>query len=75
VSIFDEQSHYVIETKGSAKRTKPNKPIGGSRGERIHSPWAFARAKTHDESKRRFVVVTATVGISWKVVEVKPKGV
>ena len=75
VSKFDEQSHYVIENKGSAKRTKPNKPIDGSRGEHIHSPMAFARAKTHDESKRRFVVVTATVGISWKVVEVKPKGV
>ena len=25
VSIFDEQSHYVIENKGSEKRTKPNK--------------------------------------------------
>ena len=25
VSIFDEQSHYVIENKGSVKRTKPNK--------------------------------------------------
>ena len=24
VSIFDERSHYVIENKGSAKRTKPN---------------------------------------------------
>jgi hypothetical protein len=25
VSKFDEQSHYVIENKGSEKRTKPNK--------------------------------------------------
>ena len=25
LSIFDEQSHYVIENKGLAKRTKPNK--------------------------------------------------
>ena len=24
VSIFDERSRYVIENKGSAKRTKPN---------------------------------------------------
>jgi hypothetical protein len=24
VSIFDERSHYVIENKGSGKRTKPN---------------------------------------------------
>jgi len=23
---FDEQSHHLIENKGSAKRTKPNKP-------------------------------------------------
>ena len=33
VSKFDERSHYVIENKGSAKRTKPNKanfPSGGS---------------------------------------------
>jgi len=31
VSIFDEQSHYVIENKGSGKRTKPNKAnfVGG----------------------------------------------
>ena len=26
VSNFDEQSHYVVETKGPRKRTKPNKP-------------------------------------------------
>jgi hypothetical protein len=26
VSIFDEQSHYVIENKDSGLRTKPNKP-------------------------------------------------
>jgi hypothetical protein len=25
VSNFDERSHYVVENKGSAKRTKPNK--------------------------------------------------
>jgi hypothetical protein len=24
VSNFDERSHYVVENKGSAKRTKPN---------------------------------------------------
>jgi hypothetical protein len=31
VSNFDEQSRYVIETKGSGKRTKPNKAnlVGG----------------------------------------------
>ena len=27
VSIFDEQSHYVIENKGSEKRTKPNEAV------------------------------------------------
>ena len=63
VSKFDKQSHYVVENKRQSLRTKPNKPICGSRGERMHWPWAFARAKTHDESKRRFVVVTAAVGI------------
>jgi len=26
MSNFDEQSHYVVENKGSGKRTKPNKP-------------------------------------------------
>jgi hypothetical protein len=30
VSIFDERSHYVIENKGSAKRTKPNKANFGA---------------------------------------------
>jgi hypothetical protein len=30
VSIFDEQSHYIIENKGSAKRTKPNKANFGA---------------------------------------------
>ena len=28
VSKFDEQSRYVIETKGPGKRTKPNKANG-----------------------------------------------
>ena len=42
VSIFDQQSHYVIENKGSEKRTKPNKAKFGGWGNRRRGARAAA---------------------------------